>query len=314
VRGRSLLVVAAALVVGAYVVTSTVDNRYVYFAGYGILQYVVLATAWNILGGYTGYVNFGTGGFFALGAYTSVFLIRSVNAPLLVQIAAGGLVTGLLGLGIGYLTLRLRGVFFSISTLALAVVLETIMVNWEYVGGARGTSVIRPAPMALFDNYASFLFVVMVLLAIGSVAVAWLIEHSKIGRGFAAIRDNEEAAECMGVPTLRLKLLATTVSGAMMGIAGAPFPYYLTFVDPISTFNLSYAVNSLAMPMVGGTTSWLGPVIGAILLGSVQQLATVTISSALNLLIVGVVLVGFVVLAPEGILGLARRVAGRRAA
>jgi branched-chain amino acid transport system permease protein len=168
--------------------------------------------------------------------------------------------------------------------------------------------------MALFDNYASFLFVVMVLLAIGSVAVAWLIEHSKIGRGFAAIRDNEEAAECMGVPTLRLKLLATTLSGALMGIAGAPFPYYLTFVDPISTFNLSYAVNSLAMPMVGGTTSWLGPVIGAILLGTLQQVATVTISSELNLLIVGVVLVAFVVLAPEGILGLVRRLTARKTA
>jgi branched-chain amino acid transport system permease protein len=314
VRGRPLLAVAALLLVGAYAVTLTVDNRYVYFAGYGILQYVVLATAWNILGGYTGYVNFGTGGFFALGAYTSVFLIRAVHAPLLVQIAAAGLVTGFLGLGIGYLTLRLRGVFFSISTLALAVVLETMMVNWEYVGGARGISVIRPAPMALFGNYVSFLFVVMVLLAIGAVAVAWFIEHSKIGRGFAAIRDNEEAAECMGVPTLRLKLLATTVSGALMGIAGAPFPYYLTFVDPISAFNLSYAVNSLAMPMVGGTTSWLGPVIGAILLGTVQQLATVTISSELNLLIVGVILVAFVVLAPEGIVGLFQRLVGRRTA
>jgi len=185
------------------------------------------------------------------------------------------------------------------------------MVNWEYVGGARGTSVIRPAPMVPFDNYPSFLFVVMTLLALGAVATAWLIEHSKIGRGFAAIRDNEEAAECMGVPTLRLKLLATTVSGALMGVAGAPFPYYLTFVDPVSTFNLSYAVNSLAMPMVGGTTSWLGPVIGAILLGTVQQLATVTISSELNLLLVGLVLVAFVVLAPEGILGLVRRLARR---
>jgi branched-chain amino acid transport system permease protein len=118
----------------------------------------------------------------------------------------------------------------------------------------------------------------------------------------------------MGVPTLRLKLLATTVSGTLMGIAGAPFPYYITFVDPGSAFNLSYAVNSLAMPMVGGTTSWLGPVIGAILLGTVQQLATVTISSELNLLIVGVVLVAFVVLAPEGILGLVRRLAGRKSA
>jgi branched-chain amino acid transport system permease protein len=314
VRGRWLLVLAAALLVAAFVVTRTVDNRYVYFAGYGILQYVVLATAWNILGGYTGYVNFGTGGFFALGVYTSVFLIRAIQAPLPVQIVAAGVVAGLLGLGIGYLTLRLRGVFFSISTLALAVVLETIMVNWEYVGGARGTSIIRPAPMALFDNYASFLFVVMTLLALGAVAMAWLIEHSKIGRGFAAIRDNEEAAECMGVPTLRLKLLATTVSGALMGVAGAPFPYYLTFVDPTSTFNLSYAVNSLAMPMVGGTTSWLGPVIGAFLLGTVQQLATVTISSELNLLIVGIILVAFVVLAPEGILGLVRRLAGRKPA
>jgi len=309
-----LLVVAAALLVAAFAVTRTVDNRYVYFAGYGILQYVVLATAWNILGGYTGYVNFGTGGFFALGVYSSVFLIRAVNAPLPVQIVVAGVVAGLLGLGIGYLTLRLRGVFFSISTLALAVVLETMMVNWEYVGGARGTSIIRPAPMPFFGNYASFLFVVMALLATGAVTLAWIIEHSKIGRGFAAIRDNEEAAECMGVPTLRLKLLATTVSGALMGIAGAPFPYYLTFVDPISAFNLSYAVNSLAMPMVGGTTSWLGPVIGAVLLGTVQQLATVTISSELNLLIVGLVLVAFVVLAPEGILGLVRRVARRKPA
>jgi branched-chain amino acid transport system permease protein len=141
--------------------------------------------------------------------------------------------------------------------------------------------------------------------------VAWWIETSWIGRGLAAIRDNEEAAECLGVPTLRLKLVATTVSGGLMGIAGAPFPYYVTFVDPLSAFDLNYAVNSLAMPMVGGTTTWIGPVIGAVLLATVQQVATVTISSALNLLIVGVLLVVFVVLAPEGILGLARRIRGR---
>jgi branched-chain amino acid transport system permease protein len=313
VSSRWLLALAAALVVAGLVVTRTVENRYFYFAAYGILQYILLATAWNILGGYTGYVNFGTGAFFALGAYTSVVLIRSVHAPLGVQILAGGLVSGLLGFGIGYLTLRLRGVFFSISTLALAVVAETMMVNWEYVGGSKGMSVIRPTPMAFFANYAEFLFVVMGVLALGAITVAWLIEHSRIGRGFAAIRDNEEAAECMGVPTLRLKLLATTVSGALMGIAGAPFPYYITFVEPASTFNLSYAVNSLAMPMVGGTSSWVGPIIGAVLLGSVQQLATVTISSELNLLIVGIVLVAFVVLAPEGILGLLRRATHRSA-
>ena len=312
--GRSLLALAVALVACALVVTRVVENRYFYFAAYGILQYILLATAWNILGGYTGYVNFGTGAFFALGAYTSVALIRSVHAALPVQILAAGVVSGLLGFGIGYLTLRLRGVYFSIATLALAVVAETFMVNWEYVGGSKGISVIRPESPAIFSNYVAFLFVVMVLLALGAVTVAWFIEHSRIGRGFAAIRDSEEAAECTGVPTLRLKLLATTVSGALMGVAGAPFPYYITFVEPASAFNINYAVNSLAMPMVGGTSSWLGPIIGALLLGTIQQLVTVTISSELPTLIVGLVLVAFVVLAPEGILGLVRRATRRGAA
>ncbi len=304
------ILVGVAVVVCAIAMAKIRVNPYVYFAGYVVLQYVVIATAWNILGGYAGYVNFGTPAFFALGAYTAVFLIQSVRAPLPVLIVAGGIVSGLLGLGIGYLTLRLRGVFFSIATLALAIVLQTMIVNWEYVGGSRGMSVIRPSGPP-FGSYVTFLFTVMAGLAVLSVLVAWFIERSWIGRGLAALRDNEEAAECMGVPTLRLKLLATTISGALFGVAGAPFPYYVTFVEPNSAFALDYAVNALAMPMIGGTTSWIGPVLGAVLLGTAQQLATVTISSELSLFIVGVVLVAFVVLAPEGLIGLARRLRGR---
>src|SRR5881398_1958347 len=306
---RTLLVGLA--VVGAGILLAALRvNPYVYFAGYVILQYVVMATAWNILGGYAGYVNFGTPAFFALGAYTAVFLIRSIRAPLPVLILAGGLVAALLGLGIGYLTLRLRGVFFSIATLALSIVLQTMIINWEYVGGSRGLSVIRPSGPP-FGSYVTFLFTLMVVLAVVTVLVARTIERSWIGRGLAALRDNEEAAECMGVPTLRLKLFATTLSGFFLGVAGAPFPYYVTYVEPSSAFDLNYAVNALAMPMIGGTTTWLGPMIGAILLGTAQQIATVTISSELNLLIVGVVLVLFVVLAPEGLTGLARRLRGR---
>jgi branched-chain amino acid transport system permease protein len=306
---RALVVGLAVIAVGI-VVASVRVNPYIYFAGYVILQYVVIATAWNILGGYAGYVNFGTPAFFAMGAYTAVFLIKWMKAPLPVLILAGGLVAALLGLGIGYLTLRLRGTFFSIATLALSVVLQTVVMNWEYVGGSRGLSVIRPSGPP-FGSYVVFLFTVMVGLAVGSVLVARFIERSWIGRGLAALRDDEEAAECMGVPTLKLKLFATTVSGFLLGVAGAPFPYYVTFVEPNSAFALDYAVNALAMPMIGGTTSWVGPVIGAILLGTTSQLATVTISSEMNLFIVGVVLVAFVVLAPEGILGLVRRLRGR---
>ena len=115
------------------------------------------------------------------------------------------------------------------------------------------------------------------------------------------------AAEASGVPTLRLKLIATTISGALMGMAGAPYPYYISYLQPDSTFGLDYAVNSIAMPLIGGTTSWVGPLIGAILLGSLQQIATVTISSAVNLLIVGCLLVGFVIIAPNGIVGLVHK-------
>src|SRR6059036_2329987 len=309
--GWSVLVGIAVIAAGIGLASLRV-NPYVYFAGYVILQYVVIATAWNILGGYAGYVNFGTPAFFAMGAYTAVFLIQSLRAPLPVLILAGGLVAALLGLGIGYLTLRLRGVFFSIATLALSVVLQTMIINWEYVGGSRGLSVIRPSGPP-FGSYVTFLFTVMVGLAVLSVMVARFIERSWIGRGLAALRDNEEAAECMGVPTLRLKLFATTISGFFLGVAGARFPYYVTYVEPSSTFDLNYAVNALAMPMIGGTTTWLGPVVGAILLGTAQQVATVTISSELNLLIVGVVLVLFVVLAPEGLTGLVRKLRRRRA-
>ena len=309
-RTWAALLIGVAVMGGGILLANLRVNPYVYFAGYVVLQYVVIATAWNILGGYAGYVNFGTPAFFALGAYTAIFLIEAFTAPLPVLILAGGLVSALLGLGIGYLTLRLRGVFFSIATFALAVVLQTLIINWEYVGGAKGFTLIRPSA-PYFGSWGVLLFTVMVGLAVVAVLAARMIERSWIGRGLSALRDNEEAAECMGVPTLRLKLFATTVSGLLLGVAGAPFPYYVTFVEPNSAFAIDYAVNALAMPMIGGTTSWMGPVIGAVLLGTAQQLATVTISSEMNLFIVGVVLVAFVVLAPEGILGLVRRLRGR---
>lgn len=305
---------AAGFVVAAVVfaAAAAVGNEYVYFAGYTVLQYIILATAWNILGGYTGYVNFGSAAFFAAGAYTTVFLYKAIKLPLLLCIPVAGLVTAVLGLAMGYLTLRLRGVFFAIATLAMAIVLHTLITNWTFVGGSRGAYILRPNDVPVFAGYMQFLFALMLVLAVLSVWIARLVEHSRLGRGLEAIRDDELAAECSGVPTLKLKLISTTLSGFLMGIAGAPFPYYVTYVDPSGAFNLAYAVNSIAMPLIGGMTTWIGPVIGAILLGTLQQVATVTISSALNLLIVGVLLVLFVTLAPNGIVGLFESAARRR--
>src|SRR5258706_3518537 len=116
----------------------------------------------------------------------------------------------------------------------------------------------------------------MLALAVLAIATARTVEHSKLGYGFAAIRDDEMAAEASGVPTLRLKLIATTLSGALMGMAGAPFPYYIGYLQPASALRLENAVNSIAMPIISGTTSCGGPAICPIPLGSLQQLPTLT--------------------------------------
>jgi branched-chain amino acid transport system permease protein len=304
-RNGVFFVLAALVAIAIFAVARLVDNAYGFFAGYVVLQYIVLATAWNILGGYTGYVNFGTAAFFALGAYATVVLHKTMPfLPLPAMMLVGGIVSGLIGLGMGYLTLRLRGTFFSIATLAMAVVAQTLITNWNFVGGSRGAYIIRPAQSPIFPgDYIQYLFVVMLVLCVLSICIARAIEQSRLGYGFSAIRDDEGAAEASGVPTLRLKLIATTLSGGLMGMAGAPLPYYVTYLDPASGFSLSYAVNTIAMPLIGGTANWLGPLIGAVLLGTLQQVATVTISSALSLLIVGLLLVVFVVAAPKGIVG-----------
>jgi branched-chain amino acid transport system permease protein len=282
-------------------------NEYFFYAGYIVLTFVVLSTAWNILGGYAGYVNFGTGAFFGLGSYSAVVLLKALQAPLAVQIVAGAAVAAALGFAVGVMTLRLRGIFFAIATVAILFITETLMINWRYVGGATGLQLLRPEVMAPFASYTRMLFVVMALLAVIAVSVARYVQVSWIGRGLRAIRDSEEAAECSGVPTLKLKLFACTVSGALMGAAGAPMPMYLSFIEPASSFSLNWGVSALAMPMIGGTAHWLGPVIGALLLGSIQQIVTVTISNEINVLVVGVLLVLFVVLAPDGIVGLFKK-------
>lgn len=305
------LLVSLLIGVGLTLAIDTLSMDFAYLAAYTVLQFVVMASAFNILAGYGGYINFGSGGFFGIGVYTSVVCYKLVGAQMWLTIPACMVVAGLLGFGVGFLTLRLRGIFFAIATLALAVLLNTLMINWPYVGGARGVYVLRPPEVWLIGSYTRFLFIVMLALAIASVLIARAVEHSWLGRGLHAIRDDETAAECAGVPALRVKLITTTLTGAMMGAAGAPFPYFVTYVDPATAFNLQIAVNTLAMPLVGGLGTWIGPVIGAVLIGSLTQYIQTTISSAAGLLIVGGLLMFFIVVAPQGIVGLYQSLRGR---
>jgi branched-chain amino acid transport system permease protein len=303
---------AAVFLVLALMLTRTIGNEYPFFAGYVILQFIVLAVAWSILGGYAGYVNFGTNAFFGVGVYTAVVLLKAFEAPLLVQIAVAAVVGSLLGLGVGLLTLRMRGIFFSIATIALAIIIETSVMNWRFVGGAAGIQLQRPPVMPPFDSYVKMLFFVQAVLVVVAIATTRTIQNSRIGRGLQALRDDELAAECMGVPTLRLKLLACVISGALISAGGAPAALYLQYANPETAFNLNYSVSVLAMSLIGGTAHWIGPVLGAILLGVTQQLLAVTISSEVNVLVLGCMLVLFVVGAPKGILGLLNRISLRK--
>jgi branched-chain amino acid transport system permease protein len=298
---------AAIFLATVLLMTQLIGNEYPFFAGYVILQFVVLAVAWSILGGYAGYVNFGTNAFFGIGVYSAVLLIQVFDAPLAVQIAVAAIVGSLLGLGVGLLTLRMRGIFFSIATIALAIIVETAVTNWRFVGGAAGIQLQRPPVTAPFDSYVKMLFFVQALLVVIAVATTRYIQNSRIGRGLQALRDDELAAECTGVPTLRLKLLACVISGALISAGGAPAAMYLQYANPETAFNLNYSISVLAMSLIGGTAHWIGPVLGAILLGTTQQLLAVTISSEVNVLVLGIMLVLFVIVAPKGLIGLMRR-------
>jgi len=298
---------AAVFLAAVLLMTRLIGNEYPFFAGYVILQFIVLAVAWSILGGYAGYVNFGTNAFFGIGVYTAVLLIKAFGAPLAVQIAVAAIIGSLLGFGVGLLTLRMRGIFFSIATIALAIIIETAVTNWRFLGGAAGIQLQRPPVTAPFDSYVKMLFFVQALLVVIAIATTRTIQNSRIGRGLQALRDDELAAECTGVPTLRLKLLACAISGALISAGGAPAAMYLQYANPETAFNLNYSVSVLAMSLIGGTAHWIGPVLGAILLGTTQQLLAVTISSEINVLVLGIMLVLFVILAPKGLIGLMRQ-------
>ena len=195
--------------------TKLFETAFFFFAGYAILQATIMAVAWNILGGFTGYVNFGSAGFFAIGAYTSVALSKAIDPPLIVPLLVAALLGGLVGLGTGYLTLRLRGVYFAIATLAMAIVFETFVNNWAYVGGATGAYILTPQTVLFFDNYVEFLFRADPLLgADGHRARA---PSQDLAPRPGAGRDPRRRARggMRSVPTLRLKLLSTTAMGAL---------------------------------------------------------------------------------------------------
>jgi branched-chain amino acid transport system permease protein len=262
-----------------------------------ILMYVVLSVSWTLFSGPTGYMSLATAAFFGVGIYTAAFLGEIV--PLPVFIIASGLVSFIVALLVGALTLRLRGIYFAIFTFGLVLLIEHLLMFWElHVTGTRGRFVV-------VIDYNTIYFAMLVLFVVLMVT-AYLIRHSKYGLALQSIGENEEAAAHIGINVTMVKVVYFAISAFFIGAAGATIATRWTYIDPGIAFNPLISFLPVLMAMFGGMGQLYGPVIGAIIFSYLQEVL-ITRFSDLYMLIFGIVLVVAILYLPEGLVGLIQK-------
>jgi branched-chain amino acid transport system permease protein len=266
---------------------------------YGIdaLLFATLAQAWNILGGFTGYVSFGNSSFYGLGTYGTAIAMAQLHWPFGVGLALGAFLAVACAVLFGIPILRLRGHYFAIATLGLSATLAAIIANLDISGKNIGLIL----PLTRADN--AFYEEALVLLIAATATVAW-IARSRFGTALLAIREDEDAALVMGINTTRYKIAALALSAFFTSIAGGIHAYWITFVDPAGAFDLTLNVRMVIMAMFGGPGTVFGPLIGAFALSAVYDLLASSISTAAALLF-GLVIVLAVIFMPRGLWDLA---------
>jgi branched-chain amino acid transport system permease protein len=268
-----------------------------------------MASAWNLLGGFAGYPSFGHGAFFGVGAYTTAILFRDLGLSPLVTAPVGGLVAAALAAAVGYPTLRLREEYFAIATMSMGFILQLVARNWEFTGGGLG---LYAQPPESYDirTIKSLLYLAMLAVMLATLLVSLWIARSRLGYGLAAIRDSEEAAATLGVPTVRLKMLALILSAFFPGGAGGLWAYYITYIDAEAVFEPSISINVILMSILGGAGTVLGPILGATLLVLLGEVIELTITESVKLVLFGAILMAVVLYLPRGLLSrTGRRVA-----
>jgi len=267
--------------------------------GISTLLLATLAQSWNIIGGYAGYASFGNSVFYGLGSYGTAIAMVQWHLPFGVGLALGAVLAVAFAVVLGLPVLRLRGHYFAICTLALAEVMIAIVSNVDIAG--RNTGLVLP----LLRGDALFYEMAFGLLVLTTLAVLW-IARSRFGYGLMSIRENEEAAAVLGVDTTLYKVLAFALSGFFAALAGGIHAYWITFLDPVSAFDIGLNVKMIIMAVFGGPGSTLGPVVGAFLLSGISEVLSTEISNLAGLFF-GVVIVIAVVFMPRGLADLGRR-------
>jgi branched-chain amino acid transport system permease protein len=266
---------------------------------YGIdaLLFATLAQAWNILGGFTGYVSFGNSSFYGLGTYGTAIAMAQLHWPFGVGLALGAFLAVACAVLFGIPILRLRGHYFAIATLGLSATLAAIIANLDISGKNIGLIL----PLTRADN--AFYEEALLLLIAATATAAW-IARSRFGAALLAIREDEDAALVMGINTTLYKIAALALSAFFTSIAGGIHAYWITFVDPAGAFDLTLNVRMVIMAMFGGPGTVFGPLIGAFTLSAVYDVLASSISTAAALLF-GLVIVLAVIFMPRGLWDLA---------
>ncbi len=270
-----------------------------------------IGQSWNILGGYAGQFSFGGVMFFGTGAYTSSILLTSFGVPPIIGIFAAIFMGAFLGLIVGYLSFRsgLRGSYFALITLAFAELLRVLANSVEFTGGGVGLFLTYAPGLhnLQFNSPTGFYYFSLVLLVI-SLAIAMWLERSRFGAQLVAIRENEDAAEALGIDTLKCKVYAIMIMGGMGGAAGTFYAQKYLYIDPPISYSIALSVEMLLVTIVGGMGTVFGPLVGSFFLHTVNEFARHFIDTpGVSLIVYGFILILIISFLPNGLVGLFRK-------
>ena len=271
---------------------------------YQMFFWIAQATSWNILTGYSGYFSFGQAAFFGVGVYTSAILVARYDMNFFLSVPLGGLMSMLLALLMGFVAFRLRalrGEVFALLTLAVTFVLAALARISSFIDGGQGRAIAIPEYPEFLGEYADFIFRLGVIIAVIAVATAYAIQHSKFGRGLFAIHDDEDVAEALGAPTFRYKMIVLGLSGLLAGAAGSIHSLQISYVTIEETFSFAIPLFVILMSTLGGRQHWMGPVIGAAVVFTLQDRLAGLGYGDLSQILLGAVLILAILFMPEGL-------------
>ena len=254
-----------------------------------------LAQGWNLIGGYTGYASFGNVAFFGVGAYTCAYTMNEFHRPFWGAFIAGIVVAALFASILGTPILRLRGHYFAIATLSIAIGTQALVQQLPPLGKGSGMT------LPINSNFHFFYWVMLAVL-IASILITMFIARSRFGYALAAIRENEEAAAVLGINAAVAKVAAWAVSAGITAAAGATFAYWTSFIDPPTVFDLNFNVLMIIMAMLGGAASVAGPTIGAFIISAIGEVLGAQSVSPWHAVVLGAIIVVIVILLPRGVM------------